>query len=335
MPAAWIETPGAIIRLHSERLEVTLPSSKGEEILPTVDLPLAEIERLTVSEQVRLTFPALCEVLRREIPLLIHDWRGAVLGAVVPPASSHASLRVQQYSRLQDADFQTQIARQLIQAKIRNQRRLLSRLHATRPRDLGSAMEKMAAALHDTERTSEIPVLRGLEGASSACYWTAWATFLPADFPFERRSTRPPHNCVNAVLSYLSSILYGECLAACHRRGLDPGLGILHPPANYRWSLPLDLMEPFRAPVLEATALRLFTHRMLGPEDFEPREGGIYLAAKGRRIVAEQYDRRVQRSFQSEHSGQQTTLRRQIEETTLSYRMALNDPTTFRPFIMN
>ncbi len=337
MPTAWIETPAAIIRLHSERLEVTLPPDSTTNVAqPPVDIPLAEIDRLIVAEDVRLTFPALCAALRHGIPVIIHDWRGALLGSVMPPDSAHAQLRTQQYQRSLDGIFQAQITRPLVQAKIRNQRRLLSRLNATRHRpEVGPILDRMAAVLHDTDRAPDVPTLRGLEGAAAALYWLAWAAFLPPEFPFERRSTRPPHNAVNAVLGYLSSILYGECLSACHRRGLDPGLGHLHVTANGRWSLPLDLMEPFRPAVLEATALRLFTHHMLSPRHFEPRDGGIYLTSSGRKIVIEQYEKRTTREFHSEHVGQRTTLRQQVEATVLSHRMALDDPATFSPFIMN
>lgn len=337
MPTAWIETPAAIIRLHSERLEVTLPHDATTNATPLpVDIPLAEIDRLIVAEDVRLTFPALCATLRRGIPVIIHDWRGTLLGSVLPPDSAHAQLRVQQYQRTFDASFQIQMTRRVIQAKIRNQRRLLSRLNFTRARPgIGSLIDRMAAVLHDTDRAMDVPTLRGLEGAAAALYWLGWAAFLPPEFPFERRSTRPPHNPVNAVLGYLSTILYSECLTACHRRGLDPGLGHLHVTKNGRWSLPLDLMEPFRPAVLEATALRLFTHHMLSPRDFEIREGGIYLTPDGRKIVIEQYEKRTTREFFSEHAGHRTNLHQQVEATTLSYRMALDDPTAFKLFIMN
>jgi CRISP-associated protein Cas1 len=337
MPSAWIETPSAIIRLHSERLEVTLPpDTTTSTTTPPVDIPLAELDRLIVAEDVRLTFPALCETLRRGIPVIIHDWRGNLLGSVMPPDSAHAQLRTQQYQRSLDPAFQARITRPLVQAKIRNQRRLVGRLNATRPRpEIAPLLDRMAAVLNDTERAPDVATLRGLEGAAAALYWSAWAAFLPPEFPFERRSTRPPHNAVNAVLGYLSSILYGECLAACHRRGLDPGIGHLHVTANGRWSLPLDLMEPFRPAILEATALRLFTHHMLSPPDFEQRQGGVYLTASGRKIVIEQYEKRTSREFHSEHVGHRTTLRQQVEATVLSHRMALEDPAVFRPFIMN
>lgn len=337
MPTAWIETPGAIVRLRSERLEVTLPADAvTNAVQPPADIPLAEIEHLVVAEGVRLSFPALCEALRRGIPVLVHDWRGSVLGAMLPATSPHAALRLQQYQRSQDAAFATRITRTLIQAKVRNHRRLLGRLSATRPRtEVGPALDRMAVILDESDRANDISALRGYEGVAGALYWPAWGAFLPPEFPFEKRSTRPPLNPVNAVLSYLSSILYGETLAACHRRGLDPGLGHLHVTTNGRWSLALDLMEPFRATVSEATALRLFTHRMLGPRDFEARDGGTYLTTSGRKTVIEQYDKRTTREFHSEHAGHRTTLRQQIEATVLSYRMALDDPAAFKPFIMN
>jgi len=336
MPVAWIETPAAIVRLRSERLEVTLPACDGTNTQSPADLPLAEIEQLILAEDVRLTFPALCEVLRREIPVTIHDWRGAVLGNFLPPASPHAALRLRQYERASDSAWSTAIVRALIQAKIRNQRRLISRLHATRPRpDVEPALDRLAAALAATARESGIPALRGLEGAASALHWPAWAVFLPPRFPFEKRSTRPPLNAVNAVLSYLSSILYSEVLAACHRRGLDPGLGHLHTTTDRRWSLALDLMESFRPAIVEAATLRIFSHQMLHERDFEARNGGVFLTATGRKIVIEQHEKRATREFHSEHAAQRTTLRQQIEATVLSYRMALDDPTSIRPFIMN
>ncbi|RYD75155.1 MAG: CRISPR-associated endonuclease Cas1, partial [Verrucomicrobiaceae bacterium] len=166
-------------------------------------------------------------------------------------------------------------------------------------------------------------------------YWPAWARYLPEAFPFGHRSTRPPHNPVNAVLSYLSTLLYGECLASCHRRGLDPAIGFLHPPCNGRWSLPLDLMEPFRAALTEPLTLRLFNHRILRQEHFEPRSGGIYLTSGGRRLLLGHYEKRLTARFLAEHSGTRTSLRDQIDATTLSFKAGLEDARLFVPFTLN
>ena len=67
------------------------------------------------------------------------------------------------------------------------------------------------------------------------------AQFLPPEFPFERRSSRPPGNPVNACISFGSALVYQEVVAAIHLRGLDPGLGLLHQTENDRWSLALRI----------------------------------------------------------------------------------------------
>jgi hypothetical protein len=98
----------------------------------------------------------------------------------------------------------------------------------------------------DAATAADLASLRRHEGTSAAVFFAGWAKFLPVEFPFGQRSTRPPGNPVNACLSYLSAIVYGELLTHCAVRGLDPALGCLHESEDGRWSLPLDLMEPFR-----------------------------------------------------------------------------------------
>ena len=155
----------------------------------------------------------------------------------------------------------------IVTAKLYNQRRVLQRLAASRPS--GDDTDSPAAAaptdgqiahpkseiaktlqwldtLFASIRTSQsIDELRGYDGASTARYFQAWAGFLPTEFPFERRSTRPPLNAVNACVSFGSTLLYNEAVAFIHAHGLDPALGLLHATEDGRWSLALDLIEPF------------------------------------------------------------------------------------------
>jgi CRISPR-associated protein Cas1 len=177
--------------------------------------------------------------------------------------------------------------------------------------------------------------LRGYEGASTARYFSAWASFLPAAFPFERRSTRPPKNAVNACISFGATLLYNEIVAACNARGLDPALGTLHLTEDGRWSLALDLIEPFRPVVVEALALDCFSHQILNATHFEPKEGGIYLNEAGRRKFLMQYERRMERQFMSEYAGHRTTLRAVIEDQVLQFKASFEDPSRFEPFLMN
>jgi CRISPR-associated protein Cas1 len=180
-----------------------------------------------------------------------------------------------------------------------------------------------------------IDELRGYEGAATARYFQSWALFLPPAFPFERRSTRPPLNPVNACISFGATLLYSEATAFCHAHGLDPALGLLHATEDGRWSLALDLVEPFRPVLVEALALDLFSHDVLNAGHFEPHNEGVYLNAAGRSRFFLQYERRLERQFMSEAAGHRTTLRQQLEQQAVRFKAALEQPGAFDPFVMN
>src|SRR6266404_6295790 len=61
-----------------------------------------------------------------------------------------------------------------------------------------------------------------------------------------RRSRRPPLDLVNALLSFLYTLLTHDCSSAAESVGLDPAVGFLHRDRPGRPSLALDLMEEQR-----------------------------------------------------------------------------------------
>lgn len=376
MPTASITTPGAKIRLNGGRLKVeqdlhsAIERIGAEATLQELDIPIRELDRLLVSEEVSITGPALAELLRSEIPVCWLDGRGRFLGSFQPAPPAHGASRLRQYQCTLDASFGLAVAGRIVTAKIYNQRRVLQRILLGRrrhlqqrqdwerqddelslgePRPTTAALLDQDPALQAAEacvdwldalmksisRATSIDELRGYEGAAAARYFKAWETFLPEAFPFERRSTRPPQNAVNACISFAATLVYQEMVAAIHARGLDPALGFLHTTENGRWSLALDLMEPFRPVLVEPLTLDLLSHAMLKPDDFETRDGGVFLTATGRRKLILQYERRMDRQFMSESVGHRTTLRQQIDQQAVMLKAALDDLTKFEPFLIN
>ena len=334
MPTVCINTPGSKVRLTSERLEIHGPGEDGQvTILRSVGL--REIDRFIAREGVQITSEALSAMLRAEIPVALLGWDGRCLGAFHPTATAHGLTRLRHYQIVQDPPFCLAMTGRIITAKLYNQRRVLQRMAANRAQDIRPALDSLSSLFSDSSRAQNIDELRGFEGAAAACYFTQWATFLPPSFPFERRSRRPPLNPVNACISFGSTLLYQEMVSFIHAHGLDPALGMLHATEDGRWSLALDLIEPFRPVLVEALALDLFTHQMLDRTHFEPRNGGIYLNTEGRARFIVQYERRMEREFMSECVGHRTTLRRQVDAQVVMFKGALTEPAKFEPFLIN
>lgn len=352
MPTAVINQPHVRVHLVSERLEIhgRNEATDRDELLR--EIPLLDLERLVVSETVHFTAPALGEILRRGIPIQFYSWNGKFLGNFLPAQNHHGLARLRQYQRTLDPAFALPIAGRIVAAKLYNQRRVLQRLAANRPpaadppdpshppapsppSATAATLAWLDSLFASINRSTSLDELRGYEGAATARYFTAWATFLPPEFPFERRSTRPPLNPVNACISFGATLLYNEAVAFAHAHGLDPALGTLHATEDGRWSLALDLIEPFRPVLVEALALDLFTHQILNASHFDHRDGGVFLNEDGRKKFFLQYERRLERQFLSESVGHRTTLRAQLEHQAVMFKTALDNPAAFEPFLMN
>src|SRR5579885_851109 len=356
MPTACINHPDCRVHLKSERLEVIGRNEQTQYDEVLRQIPLRDLDRLIVTESVQITAPALAAALRAQIPVNILAWNGHFLGGFLPATNQHGLARLGQYQRTLDPAFALQMAGRIVTAKIYNQRRVLQRLAANRadgthPSDTSDAsnpshpirsafplqhtLDWLDSLFASVKQCQTIDELRGYEGAATARYFQAWATLLPPEFPFERRSTRPPLNPVNACISFGATLLYTEAVAFLHAHGLDPALGLLHATEDGRWSLALDLMEPFRPVLIEALALDLFSHQILNANHFEPQNGGIYLNEDGRKKFVLQYERRMERQFMSEAVGHRTTLRLQLENQAVMFKSALENPARFEPFLMN
>lgn len=343
MPSLYITTPGATIRLASRTLQVELPAHDDEPATTRV-LPLVDVERVVILAPTQTTTAALAALAELNIPVALVSWSGRVQALLHPPSTATAGTRLEQYRRCLDPTFSFNLARTLVEAKILNQRRILQRLAANRGISLETHLAQLETLIQTTPSLTNSEMLRGIEGTAAALYYDALHHLFPPQFPLEYRSRRPPHNPVNAVLSYAYTILAAEIEATLWTCGLDPALGLYHTTEDRRASLALDLLEPFRAPVCDALAVDLFTHRMLQSEHFQRRPAddppghgpiGCFLTDEGRRKFFVQYERRLERQFTYELTGQRTTLRGLIQDQCTQLKKTILTDEPFVPFLMN
>lgn len=154
---------------------------------------------------------------------------------------------------------------------------------------LKSASEQIKQLLPDVAACDSLETLRGLEGKGAAEYFDVAGQLVLQNvdtFSFNGRSRRPPQDPMNALLSFLYTLLANDCAAALEGVGLDSQAGVLHRDRAGRSSLALDLMEELRPVVADRLALMLVNSRKLGPGDFQYQPGGaVFLNDNGRRTV--------------------------------------------------
>lgn len=241
---------------------------------------------------------------------------GRFLGRVEGPTSGNVLLRRAQHEATRDEALSLPVARAIVAAKIANQRGTLSRAL----RDHGGAMlpsmrfvleearDQLAPVARRALHAPDMDALRGLEGEAAAVYWRVFPQLIRVGgFSFTGRNRRPPRDPVNALLSFLYVLLAADCRAALEAHGLDPQMGFLHRDRPGRMSLALDLMEEFRTPLAERTALTLINRGQLKPRNFRREEtGGVRLTDDARRTVLTAWQER-----------KRTTLRHAFLEETV------------------
>src|SRR5690606_13275408 len=154
----------------------------------------------------------------------------------------------------------------------------------------------------------DIDVLRGLEGEAAQAYFGVFDHLIRVPDPalhFSGRSRRPPLDAVNALLSFLYTLLVHDCRSALESVGLDPAVGFLHRDRPGRPSLALDLMEELRPVLADRLALSLLNRRQLRARDFRFADGGaVLLTDDARKLVLTAWQERKREERQHPFLGE-------------------------------
>ncbi|KAB5848690.1 CRISPR-associated endonuclease Cas1 [Bifidobacterium adolescentis] len=161
--------------------------------------------------------------------------------------------------------------------------------------------EKLRQALLNARDCRSIDELRGIEGLAAKDYFFTFDDLIlrnKDDFFFQQRSRRPPLDRVNALMSFVYSILTSDCIAALQGVGLDPYVGFMHTDRPGRASLALDLVEEFRPTIADRFVLTLINTGTIKPSQFEIRENsGVFLSEDGRKTVLAAWQKRKQETL--------------------------------------
>ncbi len=258
----YVTSQGAKIEKEGRRLIV-----HGKDFRQT--LFASHLEQLVIVGNVSITTPAMHVLFAQGIDTVFMRTDGRFIGRLAQQEPANVLLRKRQFALCDDMPFRVKLGKSIIMAKICNQATVLARIKRSRdkPQALTAAnrIRELAGSL---EQATNCTALRGIEGKAAAIYFDHLHLGFTKDWGFRKRVRRPPTDPVNCVLSFLYTLLTNRCYAAIRRAGLDPQPGILHELSYGRASLPLDLVEEFRALLADTLTLSLFNLGMLHDRDF-------------------------------------------------------------------
>ena len=248
-------------------------------------LPLHNLEGI-VSFGYRGTSPALMGACaERNVSLCYVTPQGKFLARVTGKTRGNVLLREQQYNSCRDEKLGLEIAKNCITGKVYNARWILERALRDHGMQIDSERVKNASlqlknSLQLIQNAESKDQLRGYEGEAASIYFGVFDELIlqqKKDFCFQGRNKRPPMDNVNAMLSFVYTLLTNQITSALEIVGLDPYIGYLHTERPGRASLSLDLIEEFRAVYADRFVLSLINKKIINKKNFTRKENGAVL----------------------------------------------------------
>jgi len=268
----------------------------GSKPTKLFDVPCGHVSRIVAFGSVAISSGLRSWAMYNGVDIVLASRRGSYLGIMQGTKTETHSARLIAQVEINDTPRQLEISCAIIRAKIHKQIVVLQRFSKRESEEkVSNTITNMRKFMTMLDDTASIDEAMGLEGAAAKEYFAAYGSLLPDELAFTTRSRQPPLDLANACLSFLYTVLLGECVTALRAAGMDPGLGVLHNPQAKRPSLALDLLEEFRPLVADQVVLNAARRNRLNSKHArkDPKGQGILLTKKGREEILKAYEERM------------------------------------------
>lgn len=293
----YVSSQGSYLRKEGETIVV---EREGNKLL---QLPAHTLSGLVCFGNVLCSPFLLGYCAEKDIGISFLTEYGKFLAAVRGPISGNVLLRRNQY-RMADDEISTRgIALNIVSAKLANSRLVLNRANREYSDRIDSVAVKRASSSIDRiidqlHKAIDTDAVRGYEGMAAAEYFGIFEELIidqKESFKFSERNRRPPLDPVNALLSFIYTLLAHDVRSALETVGLDPSVGFLHRDRPGRPGLALDLMEEFRPVIADRLVLSLINRRQVSSGGFKQAENGaVVMDDVTRKTVLVEYQNRKQ-----------------------------------------
>ncbi len=315
-----IQSQRARVVKSGETLVVT-DGNKSETCIRFID-----ISEVVLFGNVSISSYALTALLDREIPVSFHSIGGWFRGIAQGIGHKNVEVRSAQYRASFNTMTKLAFSKELVAAKVHNQRTMLRRNFKGGISKKNQVLDKLHKLRNSINKASTISALMGIEGKAAAVYFESFSQMLDPPskqdtlldrssedtFKFTTRNRRPARDPINAMLSFGYAVLTRQLSVALASVGLDPFRGLFHAPKYGRPSLALDIMEPFRPIIVDSIILRTVNTGEISPKDFVDGEIGVAFTQSGRKKFLKVYERRMSDIVTHPIFGYRLSIRRML-----------------------
>ncbi|NET88973.1 MAG: CRISPR-associated endonuclease Cas1 [Kamptonema sp. SIO1D9] len=273
MSTLYITKPNTTLNVSDKYFQIHQQNQLQAEI------PIHQVSQIIIFSPNQISPQATRIALSEQKPILYISQQGYLLvhlNDFQPPLSKTL---IQQKKRSRNQTFSHLLAETLIRAKLHNKRTLLRRLNHSHSTQLATeAIKTLALLLEHLPSVNSHKALWFYHNKANNLYYPALGSLLPEVFQFHQRQDTPPLDYINTLLNLGYALLSQNLFTFIREVGLNPHWGHFHLNCINHTPLVCDLMEQFRAPIVEDLVINLVNSQLLTCDDFLPPDDlGNYL----------------------------------------------------------
>jgi group II intron reverse transcriptase/maturase/CRISPR-associated endonuclease Cas1 len=328
-----VTTPGHFVGRRDNRIVVRCHQKIVSEV------PVEHFTGLTMGGRgLSLSTDLIHLCTEKNITIHFIDSLGKIFAIACSPDGERAEL-VQRQLMHRDGPLGLHLAKMFILGKVKNQFALLKSYAKYKDRQgngfyqafqaIRPELEKGISAIKSLKRQEPKEfrsALMGLEGINAARYWRMVGLVVPAEQNFTGRVGYGAADLVNSLLNYGYGILYTHAHTAITRAGLNAGVGFLHADQGKKPTLTFDLIEEFRAPVVDRAVISMLNRR----EQLGQTENGELDKETKRKIAACVLARL---GGEISHQGRKDTIKNVLYGQALAIRDVVSGKGEYKPFL--
>ena len=289
MSYLYITEDGAVLSVNGGYYVVTYRDGCVKNI------PSETLESVSIFGNSSVTTPCTRKLLEKGIPVNYFSKRGAYYGRLESTRHTNIARLKAQIQMSEDSDFRIRLAQSILSAKIKNQSVILRRYARNRRADVSKELRYMSSSAEKILSCTETEELMGYEGTAARYYFQGLSQVVNSAFSFNGRNRMPPKDPFNSMLSLGYTLLMYEIYGEIENCGLTPYAGFIHADHERHPTLASDLMEEWRAVIVDSVVMSLVNGNEISTDDFmnDAETGGVFLTTNGMRIFISKLENKL------------------------------------------
>ena len=256
-----------------------------------IPIPINDVESLYLFGEIDLNTKAINFFAQNKIVVHFFNYYGWYTGSFYPKEFLlSGDVIVKQAEHFLDNNKRIYIAKEFVKGAIHGFIYNLKRYKEIVDQSIIDSFKNYYEAV-DTQ--TDISAIMGVEGNARELYYSLFPKIINQDIEFDKRVKHPPDNMINALISFVNSLVYSAVIKEIYKTQLNPTISYLHEPFYRRFSLALDVAEIFKPIYGDRIIFDLLNNNQITEDDFDKELNYCYLKEDGRKLIVKTFDEKL------------------------------------------